>query len=234
MLEELKKQVYEANMLLPKYQLVTFTWGNVSGIDRESGCFVIKPSGVPYEKLKPEDMVVMNLDGEQVEGEYHPSTDTPTHLKLYQTFSELGGIVQTHSAHATAYAQAGIDIPCFGTTHADYFYGSIPCVRNLTPEEIEEAYEENTGKSIIEAFQERGLNPIYVPGAVCKNHGPFTWGKDCFEAVHNAVVIEEVAKMNIYTKILNPEAGQTPQYMLDKHFMRKHGPNAYYGQGGKA
>lgn len=229
MLEELKRQVYEANMQLPAYHLVTFTWGNVSGIDRESGLFVIKPSGVPYERLQPSDMVVLDLDGNQVEGTLHPSTDTATHLELYKAFQEIGGIVHTHSTYAVAYAQAGKPIPCLGTTHADYFYGDVPCARNLTPEEIEEAYEKNTGKVIIEAFQ--GKNPMYTPAVVCRSHGPFTWGKDCFEAVYHAAVLEEVAKMNILTKIVDPEVKNAPQSIQDKHFMRKHGPNAYYGQG---
>ncbi len=231
MLEELKKKVYEANMLLPKYKLITFTWGNVSEVDRESGLFVIKPSGVDYDKLRPEDMVVMDLNGNKVEGDYNPSTDTPTHLELYNAFPAIGGVVHTHSTHAVAWAQAGKDIPCYGTTHADYFYGNIPCVRNLTAEEIDEAYEKNTGKSIIEAFKDR--DPMHCPGAVCKNHGPFTWGKDAFEAVHNAVVLEEVAKMNILTLTINPQVQPAPQSMQDKHFLRKHGPNAYYGQGNR-
>jgi len=229
MLEELKEKVYEANMLLPKYGLVTFTWGNVSEIDRESGLFVIKPSGVPYETMKPSDMVVMDLEGNKVEGAMNPSTDTPTHLELYKAFPEVGGVVHTHSTYAVAWAQAGCDIPCYGTTHADYFYGSVPCVRNLTAEEIDEDYEGNTGKTIIEAFE--GRNPMYTPGALCKNHGPFAWGKDGVNAVHNAVVLEEIAKMAILTRIVNPDAGETPTCMSDKHFLRKHGPNAYYGQG---
>ncbi len=229
MLEELKEKVYRANMQLPEYGLVTFTWGNVSGIDREKGLFVIKPSGVEYEELKPSDMVVMDLEGNKVEGDYNPSTDTETHLELYKAFPEVGGIVHTHSTYAVAWAQAGKDIPCYGTTHADYFYGDIPCARNLTPEEIEEAYEKNTGKVIIEAFE--GKNPMYVPGVVCKNHGPFAWGKDCFQAVYHAVVLEKVAEMNILTRIVDPEVKQAPQAIQDKHFMRKHGPNAYYGQG---
>ncbi len=232
MLEKLKEQVYLANMELPKRNLVTYTWGNVSGIDREQGLFVIKPSGVDYDKLTPEDMVVMYLDGNKVEGKSNPSSDTPTHLELYNAFLEIGGIVHTHSPHATAWAQAGRSIPCYGTTHADYFYGEIPCARNLTPEEIEEAYEKNTGLSIIETFRRKRLNPTYVPGVLCKNHGPFTWGKDADAAVYNAVVLEEVAKMNLMTEILNPDGDNvTPQAMQDKHFMRKHGPNAYYGQG---
>lgn len=228
MLEELKKKVYEANMLLPKHGLVTFTWGNVSEIDRESGLFVIKPSGVDYDIMKPSDMVVMDLEGNKVEGDLNPSSDTPTHLELYKAFKEIGGIVHTHSVMATAWAQAGRSLPCYGTTHADYFYGEIPCARNLTKEETEEAYEKNTGKVIIETF--RGLNPLYLPGVLCKNHGPFTWGKDAAEAVHNAVVLEKVAEMNAWTERINPNAEQTPAYMQDKHFLRKHGANAYYGQ----
>lgn len=228
MLDELKKIVYEANMLLPKYGLVTFTWGNVSAIDRESGMFIIKPSGVEYDKLSADDMVVMDLMGNQVEGKFKPSSDTATHLELYRAFPEIGGIVHTHSTMATAWAQAGRGLPCYGTTHADYFYGEIPCARNLTPEEIEAGYEKNTGSVIIETFN--GMNPLHVPGVLCKNHGPFSWGKDAFDAVHNAVVIEEVAKMNAWTELINPRAGQTPECMQDKHFLRKHGPNAYYGQ----
>ncbi len=231
MLEELKKAVYEANMELPARGLVTYTWGNVSGIDRQKGLFVIKPSGVDYEKLRPEDMVVMDLEGNKVEGDMNPSSDTPTHLELYKAFEKVGGIVHTHSPHATAWAQAGRDVPCYGTTHADYFYGPIPCARNLTPEEIEEAYEKNTGITIIETFKERGIDPMHVPGVLCKNHGPFTWGKDAANAVYNAVVLEEISKMNLMTEILNPNGDNTtPQSMQDKHFMRKHGPNAYYGQ----
>ncbi len=229
MLEELKRQVYRANMELPERGLVTYTWGNVSGIDRESGLFVIKPSGVDYDSLGPDDMVVMSLDGKKVEGKLNPSSDTATHLELYKAFQEIGGVVHTHSSMATAWAQAGRELPCYGTTHADYFYGTIPCTRNLTEKEIEEGYEKNTGLVIIETF--KGRNPVYVPGVLCKNHGPFTWGKDAAEAVHNAVVLEEVAKMNLYTEMLNPKAGAAPQYMQDKHFMRNHGPNAYYGQG---
>ena len=229
MLEALKQQVYEANMELPRRGLITYTWGNVSGIDRESGLFVIKPSGVDYDLLKPEDMVVMDLNGNRVEGTMNPSSDTPTHVELYKAFPEIGGIVHTHSPHATAWAQAGRGLPCYGTTHADYFYGEIPCARNLTAEEIEEGYEKNTGLVIVETF--KGKNPIYVPAVLCKNHGPFTWGKNAAEAVHNAVVLEEVAKMNFMTELINPNAdNRTPQCMQDKHFLRKHGPNAYYGQ----
>ena len=231
MLEELKFEVFEANLELPKRNLVTYTWGNVSGIDREKGLFVIKPSGVDYEKMTPQDMVVMDLEGNKVEGDLNPSSDTPTHLELYRAFESIGGIVHTHSSFATSWAQAGRDIPCYGTTHADYFYGTIPCARNLTPEEIEEAYEKNTGITIIETFKERGIDPMYVPGVLCKNHGPFTWGRDAGHAVYNAVVLEEIAKMNLMTEILNPNGDNTtPKAMQDKHFMRKHGPNAYYGQ----
>nr|WP_300306141.1 L-ribulose-5-phosphate 4-epimerase [uncultured Anaerostipes sp.] len=231
MLEKLKQQVYEANMELPEKGLITYTWGNVSGIDREKGLFVIKPSGVPYEELKPEDMVVMNLQGEKVEGDLNPSSDTPTHLELYKAFEKLGGIVHTHSPWATSWAQAGRAIPCYGTTHADYFYGQIPCARSLTKEEIEGNYEENTGRVIIEAFAEG--NPEYVPGILCANHGPFTWGKDAAEAVHNAVVLEEVAKMAYRTEQLRNQTVGAPGYLQDKHFFRKHGENAYYGQPGK-
>ncbi|MCR5154754.1 MAG: L-ribulose-5-phosphate 4-epimerase [Lachnospiraceae bacterium] len=228
MLEQLKKEVYEANMELPKRGLVTYTWGNVSGIDREKGLFVIKPSGVDYEKLTPEDMVVVDLDGKVVEGKYRPSSDTPTHLELYKAWPEIGGVVHTHSPWATSWAQAAREIPCYGTTHADYFRGSIPCARNLTKEEIDEAYEKNTGLSIIEVFE--GKNPVYTPGVLCANHGPFTWGKNAAEAVHNAVVLEEVAKMAFRAEQLNPQIKTAPQEMQDKHFYRKHGPNAYYGQ----
>lgn len=228
MLEELKQQVYEANMELPRRGLITYTWGNVSGIDREKGLFVIKPSGVDYDKLQPEDMVVMDLEGNKVEGKYKPSSDTPTHLELYKAFSQIGGIVHTHSPWATSWAQACRSIPCYGTTHADYFYGEIPCARNLTAEEINEAYEKNTGLVIIETFKEK--NPVFVPGVLCANHGPFTWGKDAAEAVHNAVVLEEVAKMASRTERLRADVEPAPQVIQDKHFMRKHGPNAYYGQ----
>lgn len=230
MLEELKKLVYEANMDLPKYGLVTFTWGNVSAIDRESGLFVIKPSGVEYEKLTPEDMVVVDLNGKKVEGRFNPSSDTATHAELYKAFPEIGGVVHTHSPEATAWAQAGRSIPLYGTTHADYFYGEIPCARSLTPEEIDEAYEVNTGKVIIETFEERGVNPMHTPGVLCTNHGPFTWGKDAAEAVHNAVVLEEVAKMATKTELINPKVKPAPDCIKDKHFFRKHGENAYYGQ----
>lgn len=227
MLEELKQKVYEANMDLPKYGVVTFTWGNVSAIDRESGLFVIKPSGVDYDLLKPEDMVVMNLNGERIEGKYNPSSDTATHLELYKAFPNIGGIVHTHSTYATSWAQAGRAIPCYGTTHADYMYGEIPCARVLTKEEIDEGYEKNTGTVIIEAFQDK--DPMAVPAVLCTNHGPFAWGKDAKEAVHNAVVLEEVAKMALFTEQLNPKVEPAPQRIQDKHYFRKHGVNAYYG-----
>lgn len=230
MLEELKFRVYEANMLLPKYQLITFTWGNVSEFDPETGLFAIKPSGVEYDKLQPEDMVLVNLAGEKVEGKYNPSSDTATHAVLYQRFKNIRGIVHTHSPYATSWAQAGLGIPCYGTTHADYFYGEIPCVRNLTPEEIEEAYEKNTGIVMADEFERLGKDPIAVPGALCKNHGVFTWGKDAHEAVHNAVVVEECAKMAAWTRLINPAAEEAPQAMQDKHYFRKHGAGAYYGQ----
>ena len=230
MLEELKREVYEANMELPKRGLITYTWGNVSGIDQEGGYFVIKPSGVDYDKLSPEDMVVMDLNGNKIEGKYKPSSDTPTHMELYKKYPEIGGIVHTHSPEATSWAQAGRSIPLYGTTHADYFYGEIPCARNLTPEEIKEAYEKNTGLVIIETFEKRGLNPMYTPAVLCKNHGPFTWGKDAAEAVHNAVVLEEVAKMAAKTELINPTVEPAPNCLKDKHFFRKHGENAYYGQ----
>ncbi len=230
MLEELKKKVYEANMELPKRGLITYTWGNVSGIDRETGYFVIKPSGVSYDILTAEDMVVMDLDGNRIEGKYKPSSDTKTHIELYHKYPEIGGIVHTHSPEATSWAQAGRSIPLYGTTHADYFYGPIPCARNLTEEEINEDYEKNTGLVIIEKLEQNNINPAYVPGILCKNHGPFTWGKDAAEAVHNAVVLEEVAKMATKTELINPDVKPAPDCLRDKHFNRKHGKDAYYGQ----
>lgn len=230
MLQELKRQVYEANMLLPKYGLVTFTWGNVSAIDRESGLFVIKPSGVEYESMKPEDMVVMDLNGNRVEGKLRPSSDTPTHLELYKAFPEIGGIVHTHSSYATSWAQAGRSIPCYGTTHADYIYGEVPCVRCLTKEEIDEAYETNTGKLIVSEFKRSKKEIMAVLAVLCKNHGPFTWGKDAKDAVHNAVVLEEVAKMAYRTESINSKVEPAPQELQDKHYYRKHGAGAYYGQ----
>ena len=230
MLEELKQQVYEANMLLPKYHLVTFTWGNVSGIDRGSGFFVIKPSGVDYEELTPDAMVVVDLDGKVVEGQYRPSSDTATHVELYKAFPNIGGVVHTHSPYATSWAQSGRDIPCYGTTHADYFYGPIPCLRCLNEEEIAEAYEENTGHLIVNEFARLGKDYEAVPAVLCKNHGPFCWGKDAFEAVHGAVVLEEVAKMAMWTESIQPTVQPAPQELQDKHYYRKHGAGAYYGQ----
>ena len=230
MLEDLKQKVYEANMLLPKYGLVTFTWGNVSAIDTESGLFVIKPSGVDYEKMTPADMVVMDLQGNKVEGDLRPSSDTPTHLELYKAFPEIGGIVHTHSSYATSWAQAGRSIPCYGTTHADYIYGEVPCLRCLTKEEIDEAYEENTGHLIVNEFQRMNKEVMAVPAVLCKNHGPFAFGKDAMDAVHNAVVLEEVAKMAYRTETINPKVAPAPQELQDKHYNRKHGKNAYYGQ----
>lgn len=227
MLEELKKRVYEANMDLPKYNLVKFTWGNVSEIDREKGLFVIKPSGVDYDKLTPDDMVVVDLEGNVVEGRYKPSSDTPTHVELYKAFSKIGGIVHTHSTYATSFAQAGRNIPCYGTTHADSIYDDIPCSRNLTEEEINEAYEKNTGKVIIETFEK--LDYMATPTILCKNHGSFSWGENAKKAVYNAVVLEEVAKMAILTEMINKDVKEAPKCIQDKHYNRKHGKNAYYG-----
>lgn len=230
MLEELKQEVFEANLELPKHKLITYTWGNVSGIDREKGLVVIKPSGVSYETMKASDMVVLDLEGNIVDGNLKPSSDTATHIELYKKYPDLGGIVHTHSPEATAWAQAGRDIPLYGTTHADYFFGDIPCARGLTKEEIEEAYEKNTGLVIIETLEERNIKPIYTPGILCKNHGVFTWGETPALAVHNAVVMEEVAKMATKTEIINPDVERAPEFLRDKHFYRKHGENAYYGQ----
>lgn len=232
MLESLKKKVYEANMLLPKYGLVTFTWGNVSERDKETGYFVIKPSGVEYEKMTWEDMVVVDMEGNVVEGKLNPSSDTQTHLEIYKAFPNVNGVVHTHSSYATSWAQAGRSIPCYGTTHADYFYGEIPCVRCLNAEEIETAYETNTGKLIVNEFNRMEKDPVAVPAVLCKNHGPFAWGKDAMEAVHNAVVLEEVAKMAYRAETINPQIAPAPQELQDKHYFRKHGANAYYGQGG--
>ena len=231
MLETLKQQVYEANMELPRRGLVTYTWGNVSSIDRASGLVVIKPSGVEYEELTLDKMVVVDLQtGTIVEGSLNPSSDTKTHLELYKAFPALGGIVHTHSPFAVAWAQAGQDIPCYGTTHADYFYGPVPCARHLTAAELEEDYEKNTGKVIIETFQNRNIDPVAVPAVICHSHGPFTWGRDAAQAVYHAVVLEEVAKMALFTRQIDPAAAPAPQSMQDKHYLRKHGPNAYYGQ----
>lgn len=232
MLEELKKVVYDANMLLPAHQLVTFTWGNVSGIDRKAGLFVIKPSGVPYEALTPDDMVVMDLQGNQVEGKLNPSSDTPTHMELYNRFPEIGGIVHTHSRWATIWAQAGREIPPYGTTHADYIYGPVPITRSLTEEEVWRAYELETGKVIASHFEDNQLDTKAVPCVLVRNHGPFAWGKDAMEAVHNAVVLEEVAMMAWHTEALPLAQAREdmPAYLKEKHYQRKHGPNAYYGQ----
>jgi L-ribulose-5-phosphate 4-epimerase len=229
MLKKLKEQVFQANLLLPKHGLVTFTWGNVSGIDREKGLVVIKPSGVAYETMKVKDMVVVELEtGKIVDGELKPSSDTSTHLELYKAFPNIGGIVHTHSRWATSFAQAGCSIAALGTTHADYFYGEIPCTRKMTVEEIQAEYEKETGTVIIETFKDK--NPDAVPGVVVYSHGPFAWGKDAMHAVHNAVVMEEVAFMNIQTMALNPNIQPMQQELLDKHYLRKHGANAYYGQ----
>jgi len=228
MLEALKEQVWQANLELPKRGLVVYTWGNVSGIDREKGLVVIKPSGVDYDEMKPEDMVVTDLDGNIVEGKLRPSSDLKTHLVLYRNFKAIGGVVHTHSTWATIWAQAGRSIPPLGTTHADYFYGDVPCTRRMTGDEISRDYEEETGNVILEAF--RGLDPSDLPGVLVNNHGPFTWGKDAHNAVHNAVVLEELAKMAYHTIELNPDVMPISQNLLDKHYLRKHGANAYYGQ----
>ncbi len=232
MLEELKEQVCAANLLLPAHGLVTFTWGNVSGVDRERGLMVIKPSGVAYDGMTPEDMVVVSLTtGERVEGRYKPSSDTPTHAALYNAFPAIGGVVHTHSRWATSFAQAGRGVPALGTTQGDYFYGEIPCTRPMTPEEIAGAYEEETGNVIIETFRQRGIDPSQVPAALVRSHGPFVWGTDPMNAVHNAVVLEEVAFMDFHAMALNPGWQPMQQELLDRHYLRKHGPGAYYGQG---
>lgn len=230
MLEELKKQVCDANLELVKRGVVIYTWGNVSGIDRANSLVVIKPSGVDYDGMVPDDMVVVDLrTGETVEGKWKPSSDTATHLELYRRYKMIGGVVHTHSVNAVAFAQAGMPIPALGTTHADYFYGDIPCTRELSQNEVETAYELNTGKVIIETIEKLDIDPMAVPGIVVKNHGPFAWGKNPENAVYNAVVLEEVAEMDLKTLSLNPLASMQ-QFVLDKHYMRKHGPNAYYGQ----
>lgn len=230
MLEDLKQKVFEANKLLPQYGLVTFTWGNVSGVDREKKLIVIKPSGVDYETMTADDMVVVDFEGNVVEGKLRPSSDTPTHVVLYNRFPNIGGVVHTHSSYATSWAQSGRSIPCYGTTHADYFYGAIPCVRTLTEEEIADKYELNTGILIADEFATNKIDYDAMPGVLCKNHGPFTWGKDPFNAVHNAVVLEEVAKMAYRAEVINKDINEAPQSLQDKHYFRKHGANAYYGQ----
>ena len=231
MLEALKEAVCKANLELPKHGLVTFTWGNVSGIDRERGLVVIKPSGVDYDGMSPEDMVVVDLEGRRIEGKWKPSSDTDTHVALYRAFPSLGGIVHTHSRWATTFAQAGRDIPAMGTTQGDYFYGSIPCTRLMTPAEIAGSYEAETGKVIIETFHTRQIDPAAVPAVLVQSHGPFAWGSSPADAVHNAVVLEEVAFMDFHALMLEPGRGPMQPELLDKHYLRKHGPGAYYGQG---
>jgi L-ribulose-5-phosphate 4-epimerase len=228
MLEELKKEVCKANLDLVKYGLVIFTWGNVSGIDREKELVVIKPSGVSYDNMKPEHMVVLDLNGKVIEGQLNPSSDTATHLELYKKFKNIGGIVHTHSKFAVSWAQAGKSIPAMGTTHADYFYGNIPCTRRMTVAEVKGEYEKETGTVIIESF--KNINPDEMPAVLVHSHGPFTWGKNPDDAVHNSVVLENIAEMALNTLSINPKAGEMDKYLLDKHFLRKHGKNAYYGQ----
>lgn len=227
-MQQLKQQVFEANMALPRHGLVTFTWGNVSGIDREKQCIAIKPSGVPYETMSADDMVIVDMNGVVIEGKYRPSSDTATHLALYKQYPEIGGVVHTHSTHATAWAQAGLSIPALGTTHADYFFGDIPCSRPLTSEEVQGEYELNTGNVIIETLN--NTNPLHTPGIVVYQHGPFAWGKSIEDAVHNAVVMEEVARMAWISRGINPQLKPIDSYLMNKHFQRKHGKNAYYGQ----
>ena len=229
MYTELKKRVLEANLQLPEYNLVTFTWGNVSEIDRANNLIAIKPSGVAYENMSASDIVIIDLEGTIIEGELNPSSDTATHIELYKAFPNIGGIVHTHSRHATIWAQAGLDIPALGTTHADYFYGDIPCTRRLTPQEIAIDYEKNTGLVIVEEFTARNIDPLAIPSAVISGHAPFSWGKDAFDAVHNAVVLEEISAMAIATRALNADICIQKE-LLDKHYNRKHGSGAYYGQ----
>ncbi|QJA09031.1 L-ribulose-5-phosphate 4-epimerase [Romboutsia sp. CE17] len=230
MLENLKKEVFEANLELVKHNLVIFTWGNVSGIDRKNNLIVIKPSGVSYDEMTENDMVVVDFDGNVVEGNLKPSSDTQTHIELYKKYDEIGGIVHTHSTWATGWAQAKLDIVPLGTTHSDYFYGDIPCTRELTKNEVEYDYEKNTGLVILEELEKRNIQPLSVPGILVASHGPFSWGKDAKNAVYNAVVLEEVAKINFISKSLNPNVSNINDYILDKHYLRKHGENAYYGQ----
>ena len=227
MLESLKEDVFRANLELVKYGLVVFTWGNVSAIDRSKGYIIIKPSGIPYDRMKAENMTVVDLDGTVAEGRYKPSSDTPTHLVLYKAFPDIGGVVHTHATFATAWAQAGLDIPNIGTTHSDYFYEAIPCTDDMTEQEVKGAYELETGNVIVKRF--KTLHAMYTPGVLVKNHGPFTWGKDANDAVHNAVVLEQVAKMAWIAGNLNPKLTMNP-FLVEKHFSRKHGANAYYGQ----
>jgi len=231
MLEDLKQQVLEANLLLDTAGLVKLTWGNVSGIDRDQGLFVIKPSGVAYSDLTAEKMVVVDLEGNVVEGELRPSSDTPTHRILYRDFPEIGGVTHTHSVYATMFCQAGRELPCQGTTHADHFYGAVPVVRELTAQEVESDYETNTGLAIIECFQKRGIKPMEMPAALQKFHAPFTWGKNAMDSVKNSIALETCCEMAFGALSLNPETPDLPQHILDKHYMRKHGPKAYYGQG---
>ncbi|RBW47964.1 L-ribulose-5-phosphate 4-epimerase [Psychromonas sp. B3M02] len=225
----LKKRVLDANLQLPKYGLVTFTWGNVSEIDRENGVIAIKPSGVEYDVMAEEHIVIIDLEGNRLEGELNPSSDTATHIELYKAFPQIGGIVHTHSRNATIWAQAGIDIPALGTTHADYFYGNVPCTRQLSDQEIADEYEKNTGTVIIEEFARRDIDPNAIPGVIVAGHAPFSWGKDAFDAVHNAVVLEEISAMAVGTRALNPDIMINPA-LLNKHYSRKHGANSYYGQ----
>ena len=229
--DALRKEVLEANLLLKEWGLVIFTWGNVSAIDRESGEVIIKPSGVPYETMRMDDLVVVDIKGNTLKGQYKPSSDLPTHLELYRQFPECGGVVHTHSRMATAWAQAGIDLPAYGTTHADYFYGAVPCTRPLTTDEIKGAYELETGRVIAETFVTRNIAPMDVPGVLVCSHGPFTWGKTPADAVHNTMVLEEMAAMGYHTRMINPEVNAMPTDLLDKHYLRKHGADAYYGQG---
>lgn len=227
---ELKQRVWEANLLLPKYSLVTFTWGNVSEIDRENGIVAIKPSGVEYDKLQAKDIVLVDIEGNKVEGKLNPSSDLATHLELYRSFEEIGGITHTHSRWATGWAQAGVELPALGTTHADYFYGAVPCTRKMTPSEIKTDYEKNTGKVIIETFIEADINPQEIPAVLVHSHGPFTWGKNAVKSVENSVVLEEVALMAFAAVNIKPEAEEMQNVLLEKHFRRKHGADAYYGQ----
>ncbi len=229
-IKALKERVYAANLELPRRGLVTYTWGNVSGITEKRDRIVIKPSGVSYEDMSVDDMVVVDIDGRTIEGAYRPSSDLATHLEFYKSFPTCGGVVHTHSRMATSWAQSELDIPAFGTTHADYFYGDVPCTRRLTRDEIESAYEVNTGKVIVETFTQRGIDPVSIPGVLAACHGPFTWGKDAEEAVHNSVVLEELAAMAFNVMVLDPDHPSIPSAILDKHYLRKHGKNAYYGQ----